>query len=304
MWSVELKKNLTCPLEEYKELAPLSSLGVGGVTEFFVEPSKLKDISEIFKIRSKLDFPLYILGGGTNVVFADGILKGIVLSTRRMDSAWWSTEGDFAILEAEAGVPVSSLVSMTTEEGFSGAEFAQGLPGTVGGAVAGNAGAGGENIGELLEEVTTVESDGSIRKWVCGEFEYSYRRFLFKSTSSYRAIVSCKMKFKRAPYTEIERRLEVFRNARCSQPRGVKSVGCTFKNPPEDSAGRLLDVCGCKGLREGDAIVSAVHANFIINSGAATGGEVLKLMKSCRDIVFQETGIQLEPEIQFLGFPG
>jgi UDP-N-acetylmuramate dehydrogenase len=250
-------------------------------------------------------FPLYILGGGTNVVFADGEIEGVVLSTRQLKGCRWKPgEGD-ARMEVEAGYPLSRVVFLTTQEGFTGAEFAQGIPGTVGGAVAGNAGAGGKGVGDLLEEVSTAEGDGSIRRWKREEFECSYRYCSLTARSpSVRLFVSCKMKFQRTPYEEIEKNLRAFRGARSNQPRGARSAGCAFKNPAGDSAGRLLDVCGCKGLHVGGAAISIEHANFLLNQDNATGADIFRLMESCRDIVFRKTGIRLEPEIKLLGFEG
>jgi UDP-N-acetylmuramate dehydrogenase len=298
---MNLRKNLSCPLEEGKRLAPLSALGVGGEAEFFVEPDGTRDVCELFRIRREARFPLYILGGGTNVVFADGVLGGVVLSSRRMAAFRWNEDGaDVFLAEAEAGCPLPRVVAGAVEKGFAGMEFAQGIPGTVGGAVAGNAGAGGRSVGDLLEEVTTVEEDGGVRKWKRGEYGCAYRRCSLSSPG--RFLAGCKMRLRRASRAEVERNAEAFRRARSNQPGGAKSAGCTFKNPEGDSAGRLLDVCGCKGLRIGGAVVSDVHANFILNAGGAAGSDILRLMERCRDIVFRKTGIALEAEIKFLGF--
>jgi UDP-N-acetylmuramate dehydrogenase len=304
MWKTDLRNNLACSLEEERELAPLSALSVGGRSELFVEPTELQDVSMLIQIRNEENFPLYILGGGTNVVFADGKLEGVVLSTRRLnDWRWDADDGTVAVLEAEAGCMLPWVVSHTSKEGFTGAEFAHGIPGTVGGAVAGNSGAGGKSIGDLLEEVTTVEKDGNVQKWKRGEFDYSYRHFpLFSSFPPIRFLASCKMKFRKAPFVEIEQNVRVFRRARTNQPQGAKSAGCTFKNPPGDSAGRLLDISGCRGLRVGGAVVSERHANFMLNQDNATGADIFRLIESCRDIVLQKTGICLEPEIKLLGF--
>ena len=290
----------------------MSTLGVGGNAEVFLEPSKTEDVSTIFRIRAARSFPLYILGGGTNVVFTDGLVKGVVLSTRRLKDFWWNAEGEQATLDAECGYPLPLAVSESAKKGLTGAEFAQGIPGTIGGAVTGNAGAGGRSVGDLLVELTTVEGDGSVKKWKRGEFSYSYRYFSLTSYSalpsaaSYavpeRLFISCKMKFQRAAFIEIERNVNAFRQVRARQPHGAKSAGCAFKNPGAESAGRLLDICGCKGLRVGGAVVSESHANFLLNTGDATGTDIFELMESCRDIVFRRTGIRLEPEIKFLGF--
>jgi UDP-N-acetylmuramate dehydrogenase len=305
MWKVDLKKELACCPEEQKELAPLSTLGVGGWAEFFVEPTELRDVSALFRIWNEKKFPLYILGGGTNVVFADGKIEGVVLSTRQLSGYRWKVNESDAELEVEAGYPLSRVVFLTTREGFTGAEFAQGIPGTVGGAVAGNAGAGGKGMGDLLEEITAVENNGDLRKWRREEFECSYRHCsLTEHFPAPRCFVRCKMKFERASYGEIEKNLQTFWRARSKQPWGARSAGCAFKNPAGDSAGRLLDVCGCKGLNIGGAAISEDHANFLLNRDNATGADIFRLMESCRDIVFRKTGVYLEPEIKLLGFEG
>ena len=293
----ELRKSLSCPLEKDRKLAPLSTLGVGGVCEFFVEPVSLRDVSALFQMQGDENFPLYILGGGSNIVFADGKLEGVVLSTRRLGDFKWEAEG---VMTAECGCPLSLVVSSTVREGWAGAEFATGIPGTVGGAVAGNAGVGDDSVGNLLKEVMTVERDGSARTWRRDEFNYSYRYFSLFSPD--RLIAGCKMKFSRTSRAETEKKTETFRRARANQPLGAKSAGCIFKNPAGHSAGRLLDIAGCKGLCVGDAVVSDVHANFIINRGRAAAVDIFKLMESCRDIVLRETGILLEPEIKLVGF--
>jgi len=300
MWKTELKNRLSCIPEEEKELAPLSTLKVGGKSVFFIEPSDLNDVSLVFRVRSQEKFSLFILGGGSNVVFADGLLDGVVLSARRFNKFRWNAAGDCAVLEAEAGYLLPGLVADSVRNGLTGAEFALGIPGTLGGAVAGNAGADGHSIGDLLEEVTTVENCGDIRTWKRGEFTYSYRQFSLASQD--RFLAEFRASFKRAPRADVEQKIDVFRRKRSVQPHGLKSAGCTFKNPPGDSAGRLLDTSGCKGLRVGGAVVSDVHANFIVNAGNATGADVFELTRVCRDIVFRKAGVNLEPEIKFLGF--
>ncbi|MDR3231236.1 MAG: UDP-N-acetylmuramate dehydrogenase [Synergistaceae bacterium] len=300
MWKTSLKRELSCAIEMNRDLSRVSTLGVGGRGEFFAEPSELEDVCALFRLRRDAGFPLWILGGGTNVVFTDGELEGVILSTRRMTARRWIESDDDAVLEAEAGYLLSLIVKESSGEGFSGAEFALGIPGTVGGAVAGNAGAGGRSIGELLDEVTTVENDGSLKRWKRGEFDYAYR--YFSPAAPDRLIASCKLRFKRAPRADIDRAIAEFRRVRSIQPQGKRSAGCAFKNPPGDSAGRLLDFCGCKGLRVGGAEVSEAHANFILNVDRALGDDIFELMELCRDIVFQKAGVRLEPEIKLVGF--
>ncbi|MDR1730966.1 MAG: UDP-N-acetylmuramate dehydrogenase [Synergistaceae bacterium] len=302
LWKKKLKGVLSCAFEENRDLSPLSALGVGGRAEVFAEPSRVEDICALFRLRKETGFPLYILGGGTNVVFADGDLEGLVLSTRGLKETTRVLGEDplETLVSVDAGYLLPCLVRETVLEGLSGLEFAFGIPGTVGGAVAGNAGAGGRSAAELLEEVVTLENDGEIKKWKRADFHYAYRHFSL--TAPDRLILRCKLRLKSAPRAEIEDTLARFRSVRSGQPHGERSAGCAFKNPPGDAAGRMLDVCGCKGMRVGGAVVSDSHANFILNANNARGEDIFRLVELCRDIVFQKTGVCLEPEIKFMGF--
>lgn len=294
-----MREILRCPVEREKPLAALSTLGVGGWAEVYAEPSELDDFLALYRFSRRENLPLHILGGGSNVVFADGLIPGIVVSTRRWDAVWWMSRGERVVADVQSGHRLASLVDLAVKEGLSGLEFALGIPGTVGGAVAGNAGAGGRSVGDCLEEVLAIELDGSLRRWRAGEFACSYRRCSLSGEG--RLFLSCKIVLSPGPRAGIEANLERFRSARGIQPHGGRSAGCSFKNPEGESAGRLLDRCGCKGMASGDAVVSESHANFILNRGRATADDVLSLVRACRRRVFECTGILLEPEIKFLG---
>lgn len=295
----EIQGRLRCVLERGKPLASLSTLGVGGSAEYYAEPWDRDDFLFLHRFSLEENVPLHILGGGSNVVFADGLMSGIVLSTRRWNDVWWMPSGDRVVADVQSGYRLASLVDSAVKEGMSGLEFAWGIPGTVGGAVAGNAGAGGRSIGDCLEEVLSIEPDGSLRRWSSGEFGYSYRSCSLSVKG--RFFLSCKIGLNPSPRGEIEANLEHFRSVRSTQPHGGRSAGCSFKNPKGESAGRLLDLCGCKGMIAGGAVVSDRHANFILNRGSATAKDVLDLVRACRLRVFERTGVLLEPEIKFLG---
>ena len=291
---------LHCPVERDRPLSGLSTLGVGGWAECYAEPTELEDFLALRRFSHREDLPFYIVGGGSNVVFADGPIPGIVVSTRRWNTVWWLPRGGRVVVDVQAGHGLASLVAAAAKQGLTGLEFALGIPGTVGGAVAGNAGAGGRGVGDSLEEVLSAEPDGALRRWSAGEFSCSYRRCSLSEPG--RLLLSCKMILRPAPRGEIEESMERFRSARRMQPHGGRSAGCSFKNPDGESAGRLLDRCGCKGMAVGDAVVSDSHANFILNRGRATGGDVLSLVRACRRRVFECTGVLLEPEVRFLGW--
>lgn len=295
-----MREMLHCPVEREKSLAGLSTLGVGGCAEYYAEPLEVDDFLSLYRFSCRERMPFHILGGGSNVVFADGVIPGIVVSTRRWDAVWWMRWGDRVVVDIRSGHRLASLVTASSMEGLTGLEFALGIPGTVGGAVAGNAGAGGRSIGDCLEEVLSIEPDGSLRRWRSGEFSCSYRRCSLSAKG--RFFLSCKIVLRPAPRSEIEANLERFRSVRGIQPRGGRSAGCSFKNPDGESAGRLLERCGCKGMVSGDAVVSDKHANFILNRGSAAAEDILSLVLSCQRRVFERTGILLEPEIKFLGW--
>lgn len=291
---------LHCPVERDRPLSALSTLGVGGWAECYAEPTELEDFLVLRRFSHREGVPFHIVGGGSNVVFADGPIPGVVVSTRRWSAVRWLPREDRVVADVQAGYGLASLVAAAAKRGLTGLEFALGIPGTVGGAVAGNAGAGGRSVGDGLEEVLSAEPDGTLRRWGAGEFSCSYRRCSLSEPG--RLLLSCKMILGPAPRAEIEESMERFRSARRIQPHGGRSAGCSFKNPDGESAGRLLDRCGCKGMAIGDAVVSDRHANFILNRGRATAKDVLSLLRACRRRVFERTGVLLEPEVRFLGW--
>ncbi len=304
MLADELEKNLTCRIGRDAPLAPLSTLGVGGRVECFLEPSCMKDFQSLFVMRAEKGFPLYILGGGSNTVLADGFVPGVLLSTRRWNEISWHEAGEGTVIaEVQAGYPLSSLVDEAARRGLGGLECAAGMPGTVGGAIAGNAGAGGRSVGDLLAEFTTLEPDGTLKQWKRGEFSCAYRSFPL-AKEEHRLFLSCKIVLCPMPGEAIKAELEHFRSLRGIQPKGERSAGCSFKNPAETgkSAGLLLDQCGCKGMTVGGAVVSERHANFILNRGHAAARDVVELIRACQERVFEQTGVCLEPEVKFLGF--
>lgn len=260
----------------------LSTLGTGGEPEFFVKPATVSELQSIIKseVLSGKNLPVHVIGGGSNVVIPDGKIEGVTISTLGLNSIEW--EGSRARIGA--GYPLSKLVS-------HGLEFCVGIPGTIGGAVMGNAGAGGHGVCEFVDEVETVNNKGELSVIRRGEFDFGYRYCSISGA----IIVEVTMTL---PEPDPKAR-EEFIERRRSQPAGA-SAGCTFKNPEGFSAGKLLDECGCKGLRVGGAMVSTDHANFILNTGNATSSDVLELAQLCVKKVFDRTGIKLEREIKTL----
>ena len=277
-------------IETGKSLAPLCTLGVGGTAEYFAAPVSLEDMQEVIKAAE--GYPVYIIGGGSNIIYPDNIIHGLVISTQNLNKITWH---DDLSADIQSGYKLPVLVKNLRERNLAGLEFAAGIPGSVGGAVSGNAGAGGHGVCELVESVLAIDSSGNFRTYNNKNFSFEYRKCSLSGENI--IILSVKMKF-RAAISEDEDLYQKFLSLRKSQPLNFKSAGCTFKNPEGNSAGKLLDDCGCKNLRVGGAIVSDRHANFILNTGNAASSDVMDLIKICRDKVYEITGIELEQEIR------
>ena len=279
-------------ISENYPLSNLSTLGTGGTAEFFVQPETISQLQESIRAARKL--PVYVIGGGSNILIPDGKIPGLVISTRRLVSLM--RRGKFSA-EIESGYSFPRLVSSLHGMYWGGLEFAVGIPGTLGGAIMGNAGAGGHGVCEFVESVSVIDRAGSLKSLKRGEFEYSYRNCTLSASEV--ILASAVMTFRKKLPDDTDEYLS-FMAKRKSQPTNSRSAGCTFKNPPGHSAGKLLDECGCKGLRVGGAVVSDKHANFIVNSGNATSSDVMELSELCAKKVFDVTGITLEPEIKTL----
>lgn len=285
-------------IEQNMPLSPLCTLKAGGEAEIFIAPASFEDMRILFEFVMSEGCPFYVLGGGSNILFPDGLIKGIVISTMNLTRIEWRTS---LTADIDAGFRLPELMKELREHNLAGMEFMAGIPGTLGGALSGNAGAGGHGICELADYVASVEEDGTIRAWNNNEIDYSYRKCSLSEGK--RIIISARMTFRTARLKDSEV-LASYLLRRGTQPHGLSNAGCTFKNPEGLSAGKLLDECGCKGLNVGDAIVSDVHANFILNKGKASASDILELISICAQRVYDSTGIKLEPEIKiFAGSP-
>ena len=277
-------------IRENWPLSPLSTLGTGGRAEFFVQPETVPQLQEI--VRCAENIPVYILGGGSNILIPDGLIHGLVISTRNLSSISW-LDGHTAEIGSGFSLPV--LVKTLRERNIGGLEFSAGMPGTLGGAIMGNAGAGGHGVCEFVVSLNAVDAHGNLIAYRRDDFTYGYRKCSLNGV----IIASAVMSWSEGTSWD-EERYSDFMAKRKNQPLNVRSAGCTFKNPEGYSAGKLLDDCGCKGLRIGGAFVSDVHANFILNGGNATSSDIIELADLCAKRVCESTGITLEPEIKTL----
>ena len=282
------------------ELGPLTTLGVGGPAPWVVEPRDRDELALAVAGLVRGGQPFRLLGGGSNLLVGDEGVEEIVILTRRLTGLTLPVEGGpiRAVVRAEAGLPLARLVSLCQQAGLAGAECLIGIPGTVGGAVAGNAGGAHGAIGALLTAVTVLEGDGRLRELRSSPSEFGYRRSPFRG----RTIVEATLGLRRDSPRAIRDRMRAIHAAkRASQPLTAASAGCMFKNPRQQSSGRLIDAAGCKGLSVGGARVSERPANFFVNDGGAAARDVLALVERVRAEVARTSGHALELEVEVWG---
>jgi UDP-N-acetylmuramate dehydrogenase len=284
-------------VREHEPLAPHSWYGIGGRARYFLEVADDAALPELVARLNRDQVPYTVIGAATNTLFAAEELPGLTIKlvTHRM-----SMDGE--TVSVSAGTLMPKLAAETAREGRAGLEFAAGVPGTVGGSVFGNAGAFGGEVKDRLVSVEVVDPQGRRQTVAAADCAFTYRDSVFKATRDRWVIISATFRTTSEPPATVRARLlEVQKHRRATQPVEQRSLGSTFKNPPGDSAGRLIDACGLKGRQIGGAQVSPKHANFIVNLGGASADDVLALMAEMRDRVRERFGIELEPEIRVIG---
>lgn len=287
-------------------LAPFTTIGTGGEAALLLTVSDHEALTAALQLLERSGLPWTCLGAGSNLLVADRGYPGIVL---KLDDSFHYLEGipsgrDRAERERQvtvtvgAGAFLARLATVLAENGLSGLEFVCGIPGSVGGATAMNAGAHGRELAEVAEAIEVVSPRGA--GWLSAQdLSWDYRTCALPQAAIVTAI---KLRLTGGdPGSILETQRSLLRKRRISQPRGVRTFGSVFKNPPGESAGRLLEASGLKGMRRGGAEVSTVHANFLVNLGDATTAEMLVLMGQMREAVERTSGILLEPEVKLLG---
>ena len=288
-------------------LAPLTTFKVGGAADLLIETHSSDEIVTAIKLAHAAGVSVTVLGGGSNVLIADGGIRGLVIRTKGGEV---TTVGD-RLVRADAAVTINGLVRWTINRGYAGLEAWAGTPGTVGGAIFGNAHWKKINIGDLIEGVRLVKPDGTLLQAPADrmEFEYDYSRLKHTGEVVLWAAFRVTPGGDPAALRSVARESLAFRKR--TQPLESPSAGCIFMNPdpardhvPEGippSAGALVDRAGLKGTALGGARVSPTHANFIINDGSARAGEIHALVERCRSAVNEQFGVTLRNEIICLG---
>ena len=270
-----------------------TSFKIGGKAQFWSEPKDVQQLARLLSWCTKYKKRVRIIGAGSNILVSDRGVSGIVVKLNSAPLAAIKRIGSRVIVGA--GTPLAGLAAFCIRSGLSGVEFLSGIPGTVGGAIVGNAGTKDKSIGDLVEFVVVMDYNGQVNRMKRTDLKFSYR----SSNLAKCVVLQACLKLVKRDKAAIRRTISMYVSARrASQGAGWLSAGCCFKNPPGDSAGRLIDACGFKGARCGNAMVSKKHANFILNDGSASASDVMALMRRISQKVKKRYGIRLEPEIK------
>ena len=286
-----------------KENIPLflyTTFRIGGPAKYFFSAKNKENLIKAIETAKQLELPFFVLGGGSNVLFSDKGYNGLVVKVESSELEFKAKKQSVEVY-CESGVSLSLLVSKSAENGLTGLEWAVGIPGTIGGAIRGNAGAFGVSIGDMVKKVEAIDiKSREITVFDRKESCFSYRSSLFKENRNL-VVLSVWLKLKKENREKIEERIKKYLDYRKeSQPLKFFSAGSIFKNPSKFSAGELIEKCGLKGIKIGRARISEKHANFIINLGGAKAEDVIKLIEIVKQEVKNKFKIQLEEEIEIV----
>lgn len=279
-------------------MSRFTSARIGGPADLVVRADSGVQLSKVINYLQDRKIPFVVLGGGSNVLVSDkGIRQAVVLN--RAKNVTFEA-GDHPTVSAESGCGLGQLAQQCALRGLSGLEWCATVPGTVGGAVYGNAGAfGGDIAGNLLSADILLQS--GTRQFSGRDLSFAYRTSKLKTHEIEGVVLSAKFSAQNSQPQDIAKTMAGFAERRkATQPPGA-SMGSMFKNPQGDKAGRLIEAAGLKGIRVGDAMISPIHANFFVNVGRATSADIRQLIHQVQDHVLRTSGVQLELEIEFLG---
>jgi UDP-N-acetylmuramate dehydrogenase len=281
-------------------LARYTSFRVGGPADVFVELESVAQLQELLHALAEEDTPYFLLGGGTNILVSDKGVRGVVI---RLGDGFnyhcWEEVGDEAWARVGSARPLGRFVRDAVAKGYSGVEFAEGIPGSVGGGLLMNAGAFGGELSRVVRAVSGVQSSGEYVRLAGKTIGFAYRY-----TALPEAFIVTEVEFhlqRQHPDDLAAKMQEAQRKRQATQPHGYPNAGSIFKNPPGAYAGKLIETAGLKGLVCGQAQVSERHANFIVNKGGATAAEVKQLIGRIQQIVWEKTRVRLEPEVRLVG---
>ncbi len=290
------ENNLRGTLRENESLSRHTSWRVGGEVKRFYQPADIADLS-LFLASLPANEPVYWIGLGSNLLVRDAGYHGTIICTSGVLS-------DIQVLDdqrlyVEAGVACPKAAKVAAKNALAGAEFLCGIPGTMGGALAMNAGAFGGETWDIVESVETIDQAGQRYTHAPSAYQISYRHVTGPAQQWF---VSCVLKLQSGNAAESQEKIKALLQKRAaSQPTQQPNAGSVFRNPANDYAARLIESCGLKGMCIGGACVSEKHANFIVNTGTATAADIEALIEKVQQVVMQETGVALQTEVKIVG---
>jgi len=293
-WREELKK--ICKNVKYDEpMSKHTSFRIGGPASAFIQVTNKYEIQKLIQESPKWNLPIMMLGRGTNVLFDDSGYKGIIVN---LVGEFKKIKFDKKFVTIGAGISLNRLTNECAKSGLSGLEFAYGIPGSVGGGLIMNAGAHGSSMSDVVKQVQLIDNQGNLISISGNQANFGYRKSCLEQ---YFAVIGAKLELVPEKPEKIKEKMkELFSIRKGSQPLGEYSAGCVFKNPQDDSAGRIIDQCGLKGKMIGGAQVSLKHANFIVNKGDAKAKDIRELIYFVREEVKKRKGVEFELELKIL----
>jgi UDP-N-acetylmuramate dehydrogenase len=315
MSRVPLPQSLGVEVTQNVSLAPYTTMKVGGQAEYFVTVSSMEQMIKVARWARAVDLPYYILGGGSNILIADSGIRGLVIYNRcrrvRVDEAPCCVfpVDDRPFLFAESGAAMAGAARTSVAAGLHGLEWAVSVPGTVGGAIVGNAGAHGVEVKDNLWNAMILDETDMVEEVPAENLAFAYRSSALKREGPVKAgfgpiVLNANFRLEFGDVESVKASADQYLQHRRRTQPVEPSVGSTFRNPPGDFAGRLIEAAGLKGARVGGVEVSEVHANFLINRGgvgATEARDVLALMRLVEERVFDRFGVRLQPEVQLVG---
>lgn len=300
-------------LREKEPLGRYTAARIGGVADFLVEIVSADELEQACRVLWQESIPFVILGGGSNVLVSDAGLRGVALINRAKKVTFDETAAPPTVW-AESGANFGSLARLAAARGLSGLEWAAGIPGTVGGAVVGNAGAHGGDMASNLLVAEILHQVRGKEQWSVENLGYQYRSSVLKTSnlsgpklgslqvrSPETVVLAALLKLQTGDPASVQAKIEEYvTQRRLTQPPGA-SMGSMFKNPPGDYAGRLIEAAGLKGAQVGDAQISTLHANFFINLGQASAMDVFNLIQLARQKVAEKFEVELDLEVELVG---
>ncbi|MCW5879110.1 MAG: UDP-N-acetylmuramate dehydrogenase [Anaerolineales bacterium] len=283
-------------LREQHPLARYTSARLGGAADALVLARSADELATSAQALWDLELPFIVLGGGSNVLVSDAGVRQVVL-LNQANQVVFDDQGVWA----ESGAGLGVIARQAAAKGLGGLAWAAGIPGSLGGAVTGNAGAHGSDTAAVLELADILHCTQGRQTWTAEQMAYGYRTSWFKAHPGQAVVLAARLRLNPMPEAEIRSAMESF-NAyrRLTQPPGA-SMGSMFKNPPGDSAGRLIEAAGLKGLQQGQAQISPLHANFFLNRGGARAEDVYALIQQARQAVKDQSGVELQLEVELIG---